>query len=45
MLRTDDGSIRGTIKMIESLKLRNAENEGPKLRRQGEGTGEAYGFY
>lgn len=27
MMRTDDGSIRGTIKMIESLKLRNLQQQ------------------
>lgn len=34
MMRKEDGSIRGTIKMIESLKLRSMDHD--KLKR-GEG--------
>ncbi|XP_062594386.1 unconventional myosin-XV-like isoform X8 [Saccostrea cucullata] len=37
MMRKDDGSIRGTIKMIESLKLRSMD---PDKNRRGEGNAE-----
>lgn len=36
--RTDDGSIRGTVKMIESLKIKDMEKEQQKLRRRGDGS-------
>lgn len=35
MLRTEDGSIRGTVKMIETAKLQNLKNQDHS--KQGEG--------
>ncbi|KAK7507605.1 hypothetical protein BaRGS_00001540, partial [Batillaria attramentaria] len=33
MLRTDDGSIRGTVKMIENIKLHNMQKDADSKRR------------
>ena len=37
MLRTDDGSIRGTVKLIEHAKMQNMRN--PEQNRRGDGLG------
>ena len=33
MLRAEDGSIRGTVKMIENIKLHNMQKDGDSKRR------------
>ncbi|KAL8573674.1 hypothetical protein ACOMHN_007227 [Nucella lapillus] len=37
MLRTEDGSIRGTVKMIENIKVNNLQKEGDSKRRGSSG--------
>lgn len=37
MVLGDDGSIRGTVKLLEKRKLENLKKYGSKRRRKGEG--------